>query len=78
MFIDTEAANMKRMWTASKIRALRVSFGDTQKQFAQRLGVVTDTVRYWEQGRGLPKGPAEKLLTILKGQLDRQPAGLAA
>jgi len=53
------------MWTPEKIKSLRASYGETQEKFCERLGVHPDTLRWWEQGRGQPKGPAEKLLTIL-------------
>lgn len=62
------------MWTGDKIRALRLRFGETQKEFADRLGVSVQAVSWWEQDRGRPSGPAEKLLTII----DQQPAVPAA
>lgn len=69
-------ARVKRMWDSAKIKALRNRYGETQEQFAERLGVVVDTLRYWEQGRGQPKGPAEKLLTILDRNLKDRPVAV--
>lgn len=40
--------------TPAKIRAAREAVGETQAQFADRLGVSLDTVRSWEQGRRRP------------------------
>ena len=60
----------KQMWTGDKVKALRSRFSETQQQFADRLGVSFQAVSWWEKDRGRPSGPAEKLLNILKEQLD--------
>lgn len=57
------------MWTAEKIKGLRTKYGETQAQFAERVGVSVQAVRYWEQGHGRPIGPAEKLLDRLAEDL---------
>lgn len=54
------------MWTADKIREFRKRIGETQEELARRLRVNMHTVRYWEQGRGTPIGPAEALLDRLE------------
>ena len=60
-----------RMWTSDEIKALRTRYGETQRQFAEnRLGVSVETVRFWEQGRGVPSGPAAKLLERLEEDAD--------
>lgn len=68
----------KRMWDGDKVRALRMRFGETQAEFGERLGVSVQAVSWWEQNRGKPSGPAEKLLTMLQQQLDQQPAAASA
>jgi putative transcriptional regulator len=60
-----------RMWSAEEIKALREQYGEKQRIFAEcRLGVSVDTLRYWEQGRGVPSGPAAKLLERLKEDIE--------
>lgn len=54
------------MWTPKKIRDLRLSYGETQKQFALRMGVSVTSVAWWEQGRSTPTGSAAKLLDRLR------------
>jgi putative transcriptional regulator len=36
----------------------------TQQQFAARLGVPVETIRNWEQGKRMPRGPARALLAV--------------
>ena len=50
---------------ASKVRELRMRNRLTQAQFAARLGVPIDTIRNWEQGKRVPRGPARALLTLI-------------
>ena len=40
-----------KKWTASRIKALRKAYGESQNQWAVRLGVKLDTLQNWEQGR---------------------------
>jgi putative transcriptional regulator len=37
----------------------------TQAEFAARIGVPIETVRNWEQGKRLPRGPARALLKMI-------------
>src|SRR6202165_2514109 len=37
----------------------------TQQEFAARLGVPVETIRNWEQGKRLPRGPARALLAVI-------------
>lgn len=50
---------------AAWVRDIRSRSGLTQEQFARRLGVPLDTIRNWEQGKRLPRGPARALLTVV-------------
>jgi len=50
-------------WTPEQIHLLRKHLGETQTQFATRLGLKRrHTVMDWEAGREEPGGPVKKLL----------------
>ena len=41
--------------TARIIREARQAAGLTQRELAERLGVITGTIGYYERGAGMPK-----------------------
>ena len=43
------------------VRDLRRRARLTQLEFAARLGVPVETIRNWEQGKRMPRGPARAL-----------------
>jgi DNA-binding transcriptional regulator YiaG len=47
------------------VRALRERLGDSQQQFAERLGTRQQTVSEWERGASRPRRMAQRLLTML-------------
>jgi putative transcriptional regulator len=47
------------------VRDLRRRAQLTQTEFASRLGVPVETIRNWEQGKRLPRGPARALLAVI-------------
>jgi putative transcriptional regulator len=47
------------------VRDLRRRACLTQTEFAARLGVPVETIRNWEQGKRMPRGPARALLTVI-------------
>lgn len=47
------------------VRDLRMRSRLTQQEFAARLGVPVETIRNWEQGKRLPRGPARALLAVI-------------
>jgi putative transcriptional regulator len=47
------------------VRDLRRRACLTQMQFASRLGVPVETIRNWEQGKRMPRGPARALLAVI-------------
>ena len=47
------------------VRDLRRRAQLTQTEFANRLGVPVETIRNWEQGKRLPRGPARALLAVI-------------
>jgi putative transcriptional regulator len=55
----TEAA------TPPAVRDLRRRARLTQLEFAARLGVPVETIRNWEQGKRMPRGPARALLAVI-------------
>ena len=51
--------------TGSEVRSLRRRARLTQIEFAARLGVPVETIRNWEQGKRMPRGPARALLAVI-------------
>jgi putative transcriptional regulator len=47
------------------VRDLRRRAQLTQLEFAGRLGVPVETIRNWEQGKRMPRGPARALLAVI-------------
>jgi putative transcriptional regulator len=47
------------------VRDLRLRARLTQIEFAARLGVPVETIRNWEQGKRMPRGPARALLVVI-------------
>jgi putative transcriptional regulator len=47
------------------VRDLRRRARLTQMEFAARLGVPVETIRNWEQGKRMPRGPARALLAVI-------------
>ena len=47
------------------VRDLRRRARLTQLEFAARLGVPVETIRNWEQGKRMPRGPARALLAAI-------------
>jgi putative transcriptional regulator len=60
------------------VRALRQRARLTQTEFAARLGVPVETIRNWEQGKRVPRGPARALLTLVAAAPETVFATLAA
>ena len=50
---------------APAVRDLRRRAHLTQQEFAARLGVPVETIRNWEQGKRMPRGPARALLALI-------------
>src|SRR4051812_39190958 len=51
--------------TGPTARDLRQRARLTQTEFAARLGVPVETIRNWEQGKRMPRGPARALLAVI-------------
>ena len=52
-------------WDGARVRALRVRLGDSQEQFADRLGTRQQTVSEWERGASAPRRMARRLLHLV-------------
>ena len=59
------------------VRELRRRARLTQLEFASRLGVPVETIRNWEQGKRMPRGPARALLAVIAHAPDTVFAALA-
>ncbi|WP_375413231.1 helix-turn-helix domain-containing protein [uncultured Bradyrhizobium sp.] len=59
-------------------RNLRRRARMTQIEFAARLGVSVETIRNWEQGKRLPRGPARALPAVISPAPETVFAALAA
>lgn len=59
------------------VRDLRRRARLTQAEFAAKLGVPLETIRNWEQGKRVPRGPARALLTVIAREPDMAFAALA-
>jgi putative transcriptional regulator len=53
------------MVTSPAVRDLRRRARLTQQEFAARLGVPVETIRNWEQGKRMPRGPARALIAVI-------------
>jgi putative transcriptional regulator len=62
---------------AAYARRVRAATHLTQADFAARLGVPVETVRNWEQGKRMPRGPARALLKLIEHAPDLAFAALA-
>jgi putative transcriptional regulator len=59
------AAPAEAAVTPPVVRDLRLRARLTQLEFAARLGVPVETIRNWEQGKRMPRGPARALLAVI-------------
>ena len=63
--------------TLPAVRDLRRRAQLTQLEFASRLGVPVETIRNWEQGKRMPRGPARALLAVIAHSPDAVFSALA-
>lgn len=52
-------------WEPERIRTLRLQLGDSQQEFAARLGTRQQTVSEWERGASAPRRMARRLLRMV-------------
>lgn len=72
------AAIAQNTTSRAGVRDLRRRANLTQIEFAARLGVPVETIRNWEQGKRMPRGPARALLAVIAHAPDTVFAALAA
>lgn len=61
------------------VQAVRRELGLSQAEFADAFGISVATLRNWEQGRRIPRGPARLLAVIaVEEAVQRVLRGLAA
>ena len=63
--VPTPACVAPAQMTPPGVRDLRQRARLTQLEFAARLGVPVETIRNWEQGKRMPRGPARALLAVI-------------
>ena len=61
---------------ATFVRHVRSRCGLTQTAFAEKIEVPVETVRNWEQGKRVPRGPARALLKLIATAPDQAFAAL--
>jgi putative transcriptional regulator len=71
------AAELQSVTPSAGVRDLRRRSNLTQLEFAARLGVPVETIRNWEQGKRVPRGPARALLAVIAHAPDTVFAALA-
>ena len=73
----SSAAAPEQTASSPGVRDLRRRARLTQQEFAERLGVPVETIRNWEQGKRMPRGPARALLAVIAHAPDTVFAALA-
>ena len=59
--------------SAVEVAYLREKLGLTQQELAEKIGVSSVAVHYWETGKRIPSGPVTKLLEQLAEQSEKKP-----
>jgi putative transcriptional regulator len=60
-----DARPRREVTPVPQVRELRMRAQLTQAEFATRLCVPLETIRNWEQGKRMPRGPALALLAVI-------------
>jgi putative transcriptional regulator len=59
------------------VKAIRTKLQQSQREFAQMIGISVATLQNWEQGRRQPEGPARALLQVAMQNPDAVKQALA-
>ena len=54
-----------RLYSAMDVAKIRKKTKLTQKEFSEAFEIPLSTLRQWEQGQRVPRGPAQSLLKII-------------
>jgi len=63
-------ARDRREFEPVDVTEIRRKFGQNRRQFAEMMGISSETLRNWERGRRYPVGPARALLRIAAADPD--------
>ncbi len=63
---NSSARPRRQTTPVPQVRELRIRAQLTQAEFAARLCVPLETIRNWEQGKRMPRGPALALLAVIE------------
>src|ERR1700758_5215531 len=63
--MDAKGSDQTPALEAFGVRDLRRRARLTQQEFAAKVGVPVETIRNWEQGKRMPRGPARALLAVI-------------
>jgi putative transcriptional regulator len=63
--LSLETLGAPTMTETLAVRDLRRRARLTQQEFAAKVGVPVETIRNWEQGKRMPRGPARALLAVI-------------
>jgi putative transcriptional regulator len=80
-FTGEELARARRVVpnvTPDNVRAIRQRLGLSQRAFAERFGFSVETIRNYEQGHRVPRGPTRVLLAVIAAEPDAVIRSLAA
>lgn len=66
-FIRTNIPELPNI-RGEEVKKIRESIDCSQSIFAELLGVSKKTVEYWESGKNVPNGSAQRLLALLKNK----------
>lgn len=61
---------LSRMSTGEALKAARERTGESQAEFARRLGINQSALSRWETGRREPRGPAQRLVERVLAELN--------
>lgn len=62
----------REAWPPARIKRLRKELGETQEEFANRLGVRQGTVSDWENGKHIPRRMAVRFLDQIASSHSRE------
>ncbi len=64
--MSEKTATTENVWTGERVRALRERYGESARQFSERIGVHINTLYAWELDRSEPIMPVKKFLEVLE------------
>ena len=61
-----KTGSVEHKFSAADIARIRKSVGLSQEEFSEEFEIALATLRKWEQGKRVPRGPANVLLRVIK------------